>query len=282
MKKKTLNTIIAFAVVAVALVAGFLFPSKDGIKGVPLDTMEINYLDVGQGDCSVIILPGGKVMMIDCGEAKYGEEIGEFLKSKNIDTIDFLVATHPHADHIGSMEYIINNFDIGSFYMPDCDYDTETFFNMLTALNNKDVQSNLAKAGDIIYEDESTICKVLSPKRNNYKEVNDYSVVVKIICGEKSFLFMGDAEETAESEITGDVSADVLKVGHHGSSTSTKESFLKKVDPDIAVISCGKNNKYGHPDREVTNLLKKYGVETKRTDVDGTFTLRCDGKNIEY
>ena len=132
----------------------------------------------------------------------------------------------------------------------------------------------------IIFDKDSLKAEILSPVSEQYEELNDYSIVIRLECGKNSFLFMGDAEKLSENQITGNVKCNVLKLGHHGSSTSTGTKFLKRADPDYAVISCGAGNDYGHPHREITNLLKKQNIPYYRTDTDGNIVIICDGENI--
>lgn len=284
---KTYKGIIVLLVFVVA--AGLLmFASSCGIfdkdesRTIPEGILEISYLDVGQGDSTFIIFPNGKTMLIDAGEAEYGEDIEEYITSKDVERIDYLVATHPHADHIGGMAHIIESFEIGDFYMPDCTANTKTFENMLSALVDKEIKPLFAKSGQIICSDESTMCEILSPTEDTYDETNNYSIVIKLVCGEKKFLFMGDSEEYVEERIDADVSCDVIKLGHHGSSTSSSEDFISRANPDYAVISCGEDNSYGHPHDEVLALMEALSIKVYRTDTDGTIVAKSDGRNITF
>ncbi len=244
-------------------------------------TATVNFLDVGQGDSAFIELPDNKTMLIDASTADCGDGIVSYIKGKGYSKIDYLVATHPHADHIGGMKSVVNSFDIGEIYMPRAATSTKTFKNLLQAIKNKGKTIKTAKAGVNMFDFGGCKCDILAPNGEDYDSLNNYSAVIKLKFGETSFLFMGDAEEESEDEITADVSANVLKVGHHGSSTSTSQDFLNRVAPDAAVISCGKDNSYGHPHRETLEKLEDAGVCVYRTDLSGTIVAVTDGETVE-
>lgn len=242
--------------------------------------MRVSYIDVGQGDSEFIELPNGETLLIDAGTNETGEKAVNYIKSLGYTSIDYVVGTHPHEDHIGGLDDVINAFDIGKIYMPKITADTKTFEDVLDAIDSKGLTINTAKSGVSLVETDGLSVKMLAPVSDSYKNTNDYSAVVKIIYGDTSFLFMGDAEELSESQITDDVSADVLKAGHHGSSTSTSETFLDSVCPSAAIISCGRDNSYGHPHKETIEKFNERGIKYYRTDELGTITAISDGKNI--
>ena len=245
------------------------------------DNVRVHFLDVGQGDSIFIELTDGKSMLIDASTAEYCEGIADYIKDNGYSKIDYLVATHPHADHIGGMQDVVEQLEIGEIYMPKASSTTKTYKNLLKAIKAKGNKINTAKAGNTIYSDSSLGIDILAPNSDSYEEINDYSVVIKLVYGSKSFLFTGDAEKLSENEITADVSADVLKVGHHGSSTSSSDKFIKRVNPEYAVISCGEGNSYGHPHKETIKTLNKYDVEIFRTDTMGTIIAQTDGESLE-
>ncbi|MBQ4527333.1 MAG: MBL fold metallo-hydrolase [Clostridia bacterium] len=284
-KFKNPLSLIIIVIITIALFvseAGCLFQDRtDSQLKIPDGSMTVSFVDVGQGDCIFARLPNNEIMLVDCGEYSERDAVCDFLDRENVKKIDYLVATHPHVDHMGGMSHIIKKYDIGSFFMPDTESDTNAFIYMLEALDEKNIQSNIVRAGDMIFESDSFRCEVISPVLDSYEETNDFSVVLRLTCGEKSFLLTGDAETYAEKHIKSDVSADVLKVGHHGSITSTSEEFLEKVNPKYAVISCGKDNSYGHPHKEIIDILNKYNIQVYRTDISGTITFFCDGKTVE-
>jgi competence protein ComEC len=244
--------------------------------------LRVHYIDVGQGDCIFAELPGGRSMLIDAGTNDSVATVCDYIDAIGEDTLDYVIATHPHADHIGGMDGVLDEFDVGTFYMPDVQSNTRTFESMLDSLETSDAKVIKAEAGVVVCEEDNLKIQLIAPTEDYYDEVNDYSAVVKLTYGETDFLFMGDAEKYVENKITADVSADVLKVGHHGSDTSSGEKFLKRVNPSCAVISAGKGNDYGHPHREVIDRLNKRNIKIFRTDMLGTVVIGSDGENIEY
>lgn len=247
------------------------------------DYVSVHFIDVSQGDCQLIELPEGKTMLIDAGDNGTEDRIIDYIESLGIKKIDYLVATHPHADHIGGMAEVIANFDIGEIYMPKIQNNTKTFEDMLDVIGEKNLTITSAESGKVLFDYSGVRAEILSPKKGEtYEEMNNYSAVLMLQCGDKRFLFMGDAEKDVEEEILKkDLDADVLKVGHHGSTTSSSKKFLEQVSPEYAVISCGEGNDYGHPHKETINNLKKIAKEILRTDKSGTIVMRCDGSNIE-
>lgn len=246
--------------------------------------LKVHYIDVGQADSILIQSPNGKNMLIDAGETKKNAVL-DYLNSLGVKKLDVVVATHPHSDHISEMASVIRNFDIGVFYMPKVQHTTKTFENMVDALSEKNVSVKEAAAGAVIDFDSSLNCRVVAPNKNSYDDLNNWSAVVHVSYGNTAFIFTGDAEELSESEIVSggaDVKADVLKVGHHGSSSSTSKAFLEKVSPKYAVISAGKDNDYGHPHKETIDILNKFGVEIYQTFDNGTITATSDGNEISF
>ncbi|WP_031516595.1 ComEC/Rec2 family competence protein [Desulfofalx alkaliphila] len=247
------------------------------------ELLTVHFIDVGQGDSIFIQLPSGQQMLIDAGNNGDGEMIVDYIKKLGVNKIDYLVGTHPHADHIGGMDTVINSLDIGKIYMPRVTHTTQTFQDLLEAVQSKGLKVKTARAGMEIISSEELQAVVLAPKGDQYENINDYSAVIKLTFGKVSFLFTGDAEETSEKEMVNsgyDLQAQVLKVGHHGSSTSTTGEFLKAVNPEVAVICLAANNDYGHPHREVLDLLQGADVEVYRTDLNGTIVISTDGEDF--
>lgn len=242
----------------------------------------VHYIDVGQGD-SILIQVNSKNILIDSGPYENRNNVVKYLKEQQIKTLDFVIATHPHEDHIGGMAAVINNFKVSSFYAPKVTTNTETFENMVSALKKHNLNITVAKPGLNLDLGNNTTCQFIAPIKNYYTDLNNYSAVLRLTYKDNSFLFMGDAQKLSEEQILNkgfNVSCDVLKVGHHGSSTSTSEVFLSKASPKIAIISCGKNNVYGHPHSETLEKLKSKKITVYRTDKDGTVIISSDGKNI--
>lgn len=237
-----------------------------------------HYIDVGQGDCEFIELPNNETMLIDAGDSGSGPEITAYIKNLGYDTINYLVATHPHADHIGGMSYVIKNINVVHMYMPEKSTDTKTFENLLQTILDMNIKVEKAESGTEILNTENLKIDILAPDSEQYKNLNNYSAVIKMDYKNTSFLFMGDAEKEVEEKLPNkEIQTDVLKVGHHGSDTSSTAAFLEKVSPKYAVISCGKNNKYGHPDSITLQNLESVGSVILRTDLDGTIIIRSDG-----
>lgn len=247
------------------------------------EKLVISYLDVGQGDCAFIELPNGKSVLIDSGNYENAYDIINFIKQSGTYTLYYVIATHPHADHIGSMAEIINTFNVKNFYMPKAYHTTTTFENLLDTIDAKGLTIQTAKAGKTIFKFGSVKAEFLAPNSQGYDNLNDYSAVIMLTYNNKKFLFMGDAQKQSENEILSagfDVAADVIKVGHHGSDTSSTQNFIKAVNPSIAVISVGSDNSYGHPDKLVLTTLSQSNAQVWRTDEKGTIIVTCDGVNI--
>ena len=252
---------------------------------IPKEDFIVHYIDVGQGD-SALIQSKGKNLLIDAGTPESTNSIVKYLKNLGIKNLDFIIATHPHADHIGGMESIIKKFHVDHFFAPKVTENTDVFKNMVTALKEKDININtLSKSKSLPIDlGENTKIEVYSPSNKEYENLNNYSPILKIYYGETSFLFTGDAETEAEMEAiksSKNLKSDVLKVGHHGSTTSSTDSFLKEVSPKIAVISSGLDNSYGHPAKETLKKLSFYKTKIFRTDEDGTIILTSNGKSIK-
>lgn len=251
--------------------------STSSLTDMPKD-IRVSYIDVGQGD-SILIQQGEHSMLIDAGKNDAGDTVVDYLKRQGIVHLDYIIATHPHEDHIGGIDNVIQNFDISTIYMPKVTANTRTFRDLVMEIKNKKLEVKSPISGDT-FNLGSAECKILAPNSNNYEDLNNYSIVLKVSYGKDKFLFMGDAEEQSENEMLQkgyDVSANFLKVGHHGSHSSTSWNFLNKVNPDIAVISLGKNNDYGHPHKETLESLKKKGVQVLRTDQSGNIIIESDG-----
>ena len=239
----------------------------------------VKFFDVGQAD-SILVQSAGVNMLIDAGTNNMGNTVVQNLKDLGITKINYLVGTHPHEDHIGGMDDVINNFEIGTIYMPKVQTNTKTFEDVLDAISNKGLTITTPEVG-YVFEVGNTKCEVMCVGTGTTEEnsnLNLSSIVIRMVYGEESFLFMGDAEEKNESSRQWPQTT-VLKVGHHGSDTSSSESFLNQVKPEISVISVGINNTYGHPKKTTLDKLNALGTSIYRTDQNGTITITCDGTN---
>lgn len=257
--------------------------------GMAVDTIQaedvllrVDFLNVGQADCALLSTKG-HYMVIDGGNNGDADTILSYLEGQGVEKLDAVVGTHPHEDHIGSLDAIINHFDVDAVYMPKIMHTSKTFEDVLDVVANKGLKIKSPDPGDTIDFNGLEI-EVLGPQRE-YKDFNNNSIVLKVNAGETAFLFTGDAEETAEKDILQadyDLQADVLKVGHHGSSTSSSQAFLQAVKPKYAVISVGVGNSYHHPEEEALQRLQSIGAEIYRTDLQGNIVCTTDGKNIAF
>lgn len=283
MKKISINILMAFLI----LLSSFLFScdlaSIDKSDSETSNTVKVHFIDVDQGD-AILIQYKDKNMLIDSSTQKAEDKFLDYLKKLNIKKFDAVIATHPDEDHIGNMDEVIKKYSITNFYAPKATSTTKAFESMIRELKNKDLKIKPLKAGSTIDFDSDIQLEVFAPNSDSYEDSNNYSPIIKLTYGNNSMLFTGDAEKLSEKETLKkgyNLESDVLKVGHHGSSTSTSKDFLKAVNPSIAIISCGKNNKYGHPHKETITSLEDSKVKYYRTDLDGTIVLVSDGTNIK-
>jgi|SRR5574344_808642 beta-lactamase superfamily II metal-dependent hydrolase len=243
--------------------------------------LSVHYLDVGQGDSEFIELPNGENILIDAGEAEYGDTVSKYISSLGYSEINYLIGTHPHADHIGGLSTVINNFKIDSIYMPKAVTTTTIYENLLDTIANKGLSINTGKSGVSLIDTADLSVNMIAPNSSVYDDLNQYSIVLMIRYKNNKFLFMGDAGTVSEGEITSDVSANVIKVGHHGSSTASSASFVKKVSPEYAIIEVGANNTYNLPKETIIKRWESVGAKVLRTDESGNITIISDGNNIE-
>ena len=253
---------------------------KTSISTFSGDTLRVNYIDVGQGDSIFIQLPNNETMLIDAGEAYEADNVIDFLNNLGIKKIDYVVGTHPHTDHIGGLEEVINTFDVGAIYMPKVSSNSKTFEDLLTTISNKGLKVKTAKSGVVVLSEDNLKLEFIAPNSDNYSNLNNYSAVLKLTYLDNTFLFMGDAETLSEDEITSDVKADVIKVGHHGSDSSSSVEFVKKVNPEYAIIMVGEGNSYNHPYQSIINRYLSMDAKVLRTDLDGNIICDSDGIDV--
>lgn len=243
---------------------------NDCISTIPQDNnLRVYCLDVGQGD-SILITNNNKTMLIDASTNEMGNRVVKYLNDLGIKKIDYLVGTHPHEDHIGGLDNVIKSFDIGTIYMPNVVATTKTFEEVIDAISAKKLKVTSPKTGDKFTVGNAE-CEVMSI-RNDKDDYNNCSIVIKMDFNNVSYLFTGDAEESVESSRKWP-HIDVLKVGHHGSNTSSSKNFLEQIKPEVALISVGQGNTYGHPTQATLKRLSNIGAKIYRTDENGTILL---------
>ncbi|HOJ48037.1 MAG TPA: ComEC/Rec2 family competence protein [Bacillota bacterium] len=268
---------------AISSQAGAHVSSEESASENESRLLVVSFIDVGQGDGILIRTPDDKFILVDCGPAEAEKSFIAFLKSQNVREFEYVFFTHPHADHIGNAVKVLQEFKVKNVYMPDAATTTKTFTNLLNELDKqKDIKITQAKAGQKITVGEVNI-DILSPSKDKYGDLNEYSIVFKLTYKENSILFTGDAYIKNEKEMIAasyDLKADILKVGHHGSDSSTSTEFLNAVQPKYAVISCGLDNSFGHPHKSTLERIASAGAKIYRTDNDGTITLYANGVEI--
>lgn len=247
------------------------------------DGLTVHYIDVGQGDATLITC-GTHAMLIDAGNNNMGTTVQLYLKKQGISHLDYVVGTHPDADHIGGLDVILYKFDWDTFFMPDIEKDTKTYEEVVASVAEKRAKITTPTAGAEYSLGEADFT-ILGPVNTEEKDANNSSIVIRLNYRDTHFLFNGDAEKEEEEEILSsgqDITADVYKVSHHGSAGANAADYVKKVQPQWAVISCGKNNSYGHPHKEVLSLLKKQEIQVFRTDLQGSVIAHSDGSTITF
>ena len=222
-------------------------------------------------------------MMIDCGNNNMGTKIQYYLQKQGVKKLDYVIGTHPDADHIGGMDVILYKFDADRVFLPDVEADTATYRDVVDTCRQENYKIEHPETG-AEYKLGAAGFTVLSPARE-YSESNDNSIVIRLEYKDRSFLLMGDASEIVERDLMESgvmLQSDVIKLGHHGSKYSSSRQFLKAVGADYAVISCGKDNSYGHPHKRVMKYLKSLGIKQFRTDKQGTVVVTSDGRKLNW
>ncbi len=248
-----------------------------------MSPLEVHYLDVGQGDATLLVC-GEQALLVDAGDNSKGTQIQLYLKKLGIERLDYVIGTHPDADHIGGLDVILYKFDCGTIFMPEYGKETRTYEDVVQTLKTKGYSSVQPEIGSS-YSLGSAVFTIVSPMGELSADANEASIGILVQHGQNRFLLTGDAQEEAEAamlESALDLQADVYKAGHHGSKTSNTEAFLEAVKPNYAVISCGEGNSYGHPHAEVLNRFREMGIQVFRTDLQGTIVAHSDGETISF
>ncbi|MBE6694309.1 MAG: MBL fold metallo-hydrolase [Ruminococcaceae bacterium] len=288
-KNKSLKLIITVIVVLAAIIAGAFGINEIQKKSVQSGSQVadgeamIHFIDVGQGDAILITMSEGNVL-IDAGTNSSEDELKTYLDSLKITEIEYAVFTHPHEDHIGGADMVLENYDVNNILIPDYTYTSATYNRMIDCIEKENAKLHLAKP-DMTFKVDDMEFFVLAPISQNPKETNNSSVVIKAAYGSTTFMFTGDAEAASEEEIMArytkeSLKCDLLKVGHHGSDTSTSNEFLSSVAPKYAVMQVGVGNPYDHPCQSTLLKLEKAGVEYYRTDLHGDIVFVTDGKTL--
>lgn len=296
-KEKKINKKLIYAIVVIVLVLISYFGLDnydkffdeeypwESSQTETTDMINVHYIDVGQGDCTLIVC-GGETLLIDAGENGHEQQVINYLNSVGVKKLDYIVATHQHSDHIGGVPEVLENFGTNNIIMPrltEAQTPTNsTYTAFLKAIQKSDAKVIASKVGAEYVLGEATF-EILGPVTNDAEDINNMSVVVKVTYGENTFLFTGDAETDEETEVidTGsNLDCDVLHAGHHGSYTSSSKDFLKAVTPEICVISCGADNDYGHPHDTALKRIKKHTEEIYRTDICGSIVITGDGSTL--
>ncbi|MBO5356552.1 MAG: MBL fold metallo-hydrolase [Clostridia bacterium] len=289
--QRTIKSVLAIICVITAFFVYKCYGPGNGENGnyeIPEGSVEFHFIDIGQGDAELILVDD-KAILIDTGNigSDYREKLTGYLEKLNITELEYFIATHPDSDHIGSAAYVVENYDINNVIMSPKEHTSKTYLNFISALEEKEninVINAQDKLGECIYVGELEL-KILGPIGDVEKlDNNNASVVIMARWGNTKVLLTGDAEKEAEDSIVGNYAAeldcDVLKVGHHGSHSSSQRSFIRYAKPEYAIISCGADNDYGHPHDETLSTLEYYNVEVHRTDLEGSIVVTTDGEKI--
>ncbi len=254
--------------------------NDDELDGI----LEVHYIDVNQGDCTFIRC-GDATLLIDAGNNGYGSKVRRYLEELGVEELDYVIGTHPDADHIGGLDVVIYNFECGDIFMPDLAKDTKTYEDVLNTVENKNYEIQIPEVGTEYELGEATFT-IIAPLHYDYEDnYNNYSIALMVEHGENKFLFTGDCEVEAEADLIEsgiDLDADVFKVAHHGSKTANSYEFLQAITPTYCVVSCGEGNPYGHPHAQFMNDARSMGVQLFRTDEQGTVVAYSDGEEITF
>ncbi len=285
-RKKSAGLFLLLAMVLLSLAAGYFLMEREDPPGRAQpgegSSFQVHFIDVGQAD-SALVICDGHYMLIDGGNAGDSDLVYAYLERHGAERLDYMVASHAHEDHIGGLSGALNYAKVGTALCPVTEHSSKVFENMVKYLEEQGKSLTVPAPGDRFSLGSAQV-EILGPVKE-YDDTNDTSIVLRIDYGETSFLFTGDMETGAEEDLIqsgADLEATVLKVGHHGSDTSTGYQFLREVMPKYGVISVGEGNKYGHPSDEVLSRLRDAGTEVYRTDMQGHVIAESDGKTVTF
>ncbi|MDF2865954.1 MAG: fold metallo-hydrolase [Clostridia bacterium] len=256
--------------------------NKYSIEQINKEDLKIHFINVGQADC-ILIEKGYNSMIIDAGNDEDSNLVFRYLKRQNIDKFDYVIGTHAHQDHIGGLDDVINSYDIDNVIFPKQVHKTNVYKSFIKAVNAKGIQLHSPNVGETFKFGKATF-EIMAPNSIKYEKSNDYSIVIKLTYGDNTFLFAGDAEYVSEYEMLDnelDITADLIKIGHHGGSTSTSKDFINKVNPKYAVVT-SVSNKHGYPSYKIISRLRNMGIEIYRTSEYGNIVVASDGRNITF
>ena len=263
-------------------VSGTDFDKNTDIARYASGNLKVHFIGVGQADC-ILVQSDGRNLLIDAGSNENEHFIVSYLQGQGISYLDYVIATHAHVDHIGGMDAVIENFPIGVYFLPEEEYDTNSFKDVLKMLEKKQVTVHMPKFKENFYMGKARFMFITPDSDRQYEDVNDSSLGIRLSNGAHSFLFCGDISKKMEKQILDSdvyIRSDVMKLNHHGSSDANSWKFLKTVDPAFVVISCGRKNEFGHPHKSVMRRVKALHAGVFRTDKQGTILFESDGKHL--
>ena len=272
--KKAFNVIISLFLL---VLAGCGSVAEEGVES----NLEVHFVDVGQADCALLI-SDGETMLIDGGNVGDSSLVYSYLNDYGIEHLDYIIGTHAHEDHMGGLSGALNKATVGKIYLPEVGSDAKFYKDFVDKANEENIEIGVPESGESFPLGDCDVT-LITPQDIDEEEINNTSIMARVTCGEKSFLFTGDAERTEEEDILSqgiDISATVLKSPHHGSESSSSYPFLREVMPEIIVISVGEDNSYGHPHQEVLDRYSDLGAVVYRTDINGHIVIKTDGENL--